>query len=68
MTSDFAPEVANVHKSILLQQQFQECASVFFRSVSDAACFTRVASSVRPSVGRSLSVRKVYCGKTVEWI
>ena len=61
MTSDFAPEVANVHKSILLQQQFQECASVFFRSVSDAACFTRVASSVRPLV--CLSV----CPQSVLW-
>jgi len=39
MTSDFAPEIAKYPKSILPQQQFRECASLLFRSVSDAACF-----------------------------
>jgi len=38
MTSDFAPEIAKYPKSILPQQQFWECASLLFRSVSDAGC------------------------------
>jgi len=54
MTSDFAPEVAKYPppQSILAtikytyihmpQQQFRECASLMFRSVSDAACFEHV--------------------------
>jgi len=39
MTSHFAPDVAKYTKSILPQQQFQECASLLFQSVSDAACW-----------------------------
>jgi len=38
MTSGIASKVAKYPKSILPQQQFSECASLLFRSVSDAAC------------------------------
>jgi len=43
MTSDFAPEVAKYPKSILPQQQIRECGSLVFRSVRDAACYTKKA-------------------------
>jgi len=44
MTSEFAPEVAKYPKSILPQQQFRECASLLFRSDSDAALIVRNVS------------------------
>jgi len=35
----------NMHpKSILPQQQFQECVSLLFRSISNAACFKQIAT------------------------
>jgi len=35
---DFALELAKYPKSILPQQQFRECVSLLFCSISDAAC------------------------------
>ena len=46
MTSDFLPEVAKYRKRNLPQQQFRECASLLFRSVSDAACSKQRNSAV----------------------
>jgi len=65
MTSNFAPEVAEYPKSILPQQQFRARASLLFRFVSNAACFSPVLC--RSTTRTGMVIVTIMTRKTMTW-